>query len=325
MIARVLASLAVSAACIFFATRNVDWPGLRGILADARLFPVLLGMALSLITYWLRAVRWRVLLSPFQRIPDFTLLRWQVGGLLISNLLPLRLGEFARAYWAGHKSSLSKSTVFATIVVERVMDVGFLAVIAAAVLLWPGGNSGEAFAARKLIAVLVFLAAGAAAARFLLTRPQGTAVLERFRSSLPEKAGALLEKFTTGFRVFRNRREFAKVAVLSPVIWSIDIAILALVSRALGLDLSWREGAMTMVGLILGVMVPAAPGSAGTYEAGGVAALTLMGFDKTLSLSFVLLVHAIQLVYVIALGVPILMYEGFSPRALLREARAERG
>ena len=46
-----------------------------------------------------------------------------VFGFFMNNILPLRLGEFVRAIVAGKKLEISRSGVFATIVVERLMDI----------------------------------------------------------------------------------------------------------------------------------------------------------------------------------------------------------
>jgi uncharacterized membrane protein YbhN (UPF0104 family) len=70
-------------------------------------------------------------------------------------------------------------------------------------------------------------------------------------------------------------------------------------------------------------MVPAAPGAAGTYEAGGVAALGMLGVDQTLALSFVLLIHVVQFLVVLAAGIPILIAEGFNPKALMKTTETE--
>ena len=103
----------------------------------------------------------------------------------------------------------------------------------------------------------------------------------------------------------------------------VGIAAVAIISRCLGLDLSWPQAGLLMVGLILGVMIPAAPGAAGTYEAGGVAALGILGFERTLSFSFILLLHSFQFVSILTLGIPVLIAEGFNPKEMMREAQAE--
>src|SRR3989344_1013263 len=179
---KILVSLGVSAACLYFATKNVDWKVLKEILSGAKLSYIFLGLVVSLITFWLRAVRWRILLSPFQKIPLLTLLRWHIGALLINNLLPLRMGEITRAYWAGHKSSISKSTIFATIVLERLLDVLSLASITVALLFYMGVGRMDSFltggnlaAAGLLVAAIFF------ALKFFIFPKNGQSLLSRLQ------------------------------------------------------------------------------------------------------------------------------------------------
>jgi uncharacterized protein (TIRG00374 family) len=278
-----------------------------------------------LITFWLRALRWQILVDPFQKIPLLTLLRWQVGGLFISNLLPFRMGEFARAYWAGHKTSISKSTIFGTIVAERILDVSSLGVMTVMLLFAMGFGRPDGMLSRQNTSVaLLFFLALFLIFKTLLSRQKAETPLSKLKALLPARVFSILEKLLTGLRIFTDWREAVKVAVLSPVIWSLDILSIAIVSRSVGLDLSWMQAGLVMSGLILGVMIPAAPGGAGTYEAGGVAALTLMGFEKTPSLSLILLLHAVQYIFTLLAGIPVLMIEGFNPRKLLDAAKQNR-
>src|SRR5437870_528286 len=108
---KIALSLGVSALCLYLATRQVEWDKLKLILSQARLAPVFAGLSISLLTFWLRAVRWQILLNPFQRLSKGVLVRWQIGGLFVNSILPLRMGELARMYWAGHKTAIPKSTL----------------------------------------------------------------------------------------------------------------------------------------------------------------------------------------------------------------------
>ncbi len=305
---------------LYFATKNVHWSELKGILASATLTPLVFAGAMSSITFMLRGLRWKILLSPFQSVPLFTLVRWQIGGVFINNILPFRAGELVRAFWAGHKAGIPKSTVFATIVMERLCDLGSIAIIGALVATALG--FGNFFSPRNLAIGGAVLVAAIAAFKIFSGRINSQQFFAFLRKHLPEKLCHFIEKFSSGLKVVQSKREVAKLMALSFVIWPLDIAAVLFVSQCLDLHLTWLKSAMVMVGLILGVMVPAAPGAAGTFEAGGVAALSLFGIGKTLAFSFVLLLHAFQYVFVMALGIPILMSEGFHLKTL-KEAEKE--
>ena len=310
MVLRVLLSLLLSVGAVFFATRNVDWSQLRALLGQAHYWPLAWALMLSSVTFTLRAWRWQVLLNPFQKIALWQLLRWQVGGLLINNLLPMRMGELVRAYWTGHKTRIAKSSILGTIVVERVFDMASMAAIACAVLLGAGlYHFNRAIAVGAVTSIVIL----SVTAKLFIH----DAMLQNLTARLPAKIRELADDFVKGLSVFKDKKEIFKVAMVSPLIWAADIFIIAVLSRTLGLDLSWMQAAVLAVGLILGVMIPAAPGAVGTYEAGGVAALGLIGFDATRAFSFVFLMHCFQIFTTIVLGVPVLFAEGFTVKQIL--------
>lgn len=311
-------SFSVSGFCLYFVFHNVPWSSLKEILSRAKVTPILLGILATLVTSWLRALRWSLLLKPFQDFPLFTLFRWQMGGLLINNLLPLRMGEFTRAYWAGHKSDIPKTSVFATIVIERLADIGSLFLLAI-VLLSSMGLYRFDYSSPTGIVIAIIITTMFLMAWFVWNRVGMGAISEKLEKFLPHKLALMIEKFVHGLRILKDMREVAKIFFISVLIWSVDIANLTIVSRSLDLNLTWMQAGVTMVGLVLGVMLPAAPGALGTYEALGTSALTLMRFDKALSLSFMILVHASQLLFSFATGIPVLIAEGFSPKKFLLE------
>ncbi|MBI3012990.1 MAG: flippase-like domain-containing protein [Elusimicrobia bacterium] len=322
---KIFLSLAVSVLCLYFATRNVQWAELKRILSEAKIMPILLSMSVSLASFWMRAIRWQKILKPFQIIAPATLLRWQVGGLLINNLLPLRMGELARAYWAGHKSSISKSTMLATIFLERLLDIVSIATLAFLFLFLLGMNPTIQ---KRITPIQITLTVASLSVLFLifkryLTPKPKEKVVAILKKILSERLYTFVKKFLEGLSIFKDGSGLVRILFLSLLVWCTDILVIQVMSRSLGLNLSWLQSGLVVVGLVLGVMVPAAPGAAGTYEAGGVAALSLLGVDSTLAFSFILLLHSAQYIFVLLMGIPMLLYEGINLRELFRNLKSE--
>jgi hypothetical protein len=149
----------------------------------------------------------------------------------------------------------------------------------------------------------------------LIRHQSSRELLENLLKRLPEKIRQVIENFISGLHVLKNGKEIAKLAFLSCLIWFIEITVVAILSRGLSLNLSWTQAGLTLAGLVLGIMIPAAPGAVGTYEAGGVYVLAnLLGFDSNLAFSFVALLHIFQMGATFLLGIPTLIIEGFNPK-----------
>src|SRR5439155_15385922 len=102
---------------------------------------------------WLRSARWGLLL-PEHSVKTSTLFRALVVGFTVNNLLPLRMGEVARAYLLARWCRISYGATIASLVVERVLDGLSLAILLLVALRLLPGAPGY------LLAVGVLAAAG---------------------------------------------------------------------------------------------------------------------------------------------------------------------
>ena len=117
----------ISAVAVWFSMRDVRPTEVWNALRQASYLGFFFVCALTIFGFWLRAFRWRWLLS--KRIAIGSLFSATMIGFMANNLLPLRLGEFVRAWALGRREHMSKSTVFATVGVERVLDMLTLLIV----------------------------------------------------------------------------------------------------------------------------------------------------------------------------------------------------
>ena len=88
---RLSLGIAVSVACLYFATRGTDWSSVGTVLAGARVTWVLATVVVSLLTIYIRAQRWRVLLRPVGGVPLSAALSATAIGFGASSVLPFRI------------------------------------------------------------------------------------------------------------------------------------------------------------------------------------------------------------------------------------------
>jgi uncharacterized membrane protein YbhN (UPF0104 family) len=89
----------------------------------ARMELLLVALLVVAATYWARAVRWHYLLVPIGHTRFRTVFRATIIGFAALGLLPARAGDVLRPYLVARQEGLSLSSVFATIVIERVLDL----------------------------------------------------------------------------------------------------------------------------------------------------------------------------------------------------------
>jgi uncharacterized protein (TIRG00374 family) len=321
---KTLIGVVISGVCVWWAMREVPLEEVWAALTQADWRGFVLVMVLTLLGFWIRAFRWRWLISTPRPISLDSLYSATMIGFMANNLLPLRLGEFVRAWALGRRENLSKTTVFATVVVERVMDmITLLAIFGLALLLHPISSNTEAgkltnAGAMGLVLVCVAMTV------VLVVIERSPALMERvvqtMGAPLPEKirrkATAAISHFIRGLGLFRDLPRLLWVFVLSFAMFSCYALALQVTAWSLHLSVPWYGGLVMLVITALGIMVPAAPGYIGTMNLACVAGLALFSITKERAVPYSWFYWAGQWIPVTLVGFYYLRREGLSLRSL---------
>jgi hypothetical protein len=281
-----LLGLAISGVALTLTLRGRDlgriWVEMRH--ADYRwLWPYL---AILTIIHVVRTVRWGILLEPVAKVPFSKLNAVSAVGFMALLILPIRLGEFARPYLVAERPRLRVSAALSSVVVERVADGLFTALLLMATLLAvPEGTRGlHAF---RVAGVVVFLVFGSLLAFLLLAhrnRPRAVRLTHRLLDPISprfaERASGMMDAFIHGLRLVPSRRKVAAFFLLTVVYWALNGWGMQLFARAFGFQLSLVATFTVLGALVVGVMIPAGPASVGTFQAAVVGGLSLFAPDS---------------------------------------------
>lgn len=304
-----LPGLIISTVCVILILYFVDLGKFVEAVRTADPFWLVLSVLMAVLWLAVRGVVWRALLRENASYRDVFLTLNE--GYLLNNFLPLRLGELGRAFLLSRKSGLGFMQVLPTIVLERVLDLAFSALILIAAVPFVVGASG---ADRVAYAIGALVVAGLFAL-YLLARNHDWAlgvfdklslrwpVLQRF-------GGDLLKSFFEGLAILTDGRLFLRVLLLMTVNWIIAIAqfwviLLAFFPQASAVWAMFGLGAAAFGGAI-----PALPGGVGTFEAVMAAALTLITADPARSLAAAIVAHLLNYLITGVFGIYALSTEG---------------
>ena len=135
---KALLGIGLSLALLYYAFRGVDLGEVAARAREADPWLLLLAALAATAVFPLRALRWRPLLRPvhpgsrFQ--PRFAA---TCIGFMANNLLPARVGEFARAYALSRLEPVRASASFGSLVVERIFDGITVVTLLLIALAWP--------------------------------------------------------------------------------------------------------------------------------------------------------------------------------------------
>jgi hypothetical protein len=317
-------ALAISAVCVWISMKDVRLADVADALRRANWGGFVAAMALTIFGFWMRAVRWRSLISAPRRLPTDSLFSATMIGFMANNVLPFRLGEFVRPWALSRREGLSKTTLFATIVVERAVDMlTLLAILGLSLLVHPvsaateGGRMVQA-GAGVLLALCVALTAFVVA---LESQPRlAHGVIGGLTGFLPagarDRVRAAVEHFLEGLSLFRDLPRVLWVFLLSFVMFLVYALALAVSMWSLAIDVPWYGGLVMLVITAIGIMVPAAPGYVGTLNVACIAGLALFGIGKEVAAPFSWFYFASQWLPITTVGLFYLNREGLSLRSL---------
>lgn len=296
----------IGAACsvffLYLALRKVDFAQLGRELREVRPAFVPGLIAFVLTDLLVRAARWRFLLPRDPKITVGRLFRLEAIGLAINNVLPLRIGELARAYLTSKETGLPLLTVLASIVVERVFDA--LTLLGFVVFLgdWGGGPIAELRPWARLGFVV------------LSTLVLGVAWLERHPWSPFKRlpwVGRLVEQAALGARGLASLRPASIVVTLGVLLWLVDGLTFWTAARGMRIDaMGFPLAVMALCAAAAATALPAVPGYFGTYEFAVSRVLVQAGIGQSTAFGLASFVHVLQFLVTTGIGLFFLYREG---------------
>ena len=317
---------------------NFRWTRLWALITGARPSLLLLTLVGVFGTYFVRAVRWRLFLSPIKKASLWVLIVGQILGFSSIYLIG-RPGEFVRPAYIAKKENVSMSAMLAVWLLERIFDTVFLVLLFAAALdfepVEPETARGSTILAALhrggdvmlVLAVLVVVGL----LLFWLRSGQITALMLRLVRFLPATAlrqfGRVLRSFAEGLGVIRSWKDLLGSLALTAVVWFLNTSVFWLVFQSLRgevADLSWLASAVTLFCAALGLAVQI-PGIGGGYQVGIILALNeLFNVSAEAATGAAILVWIVMSVPCLVSGLVLLVHEGLTFRKLEALTEEER-
>jgi uncharacterized protein (TIRG00374 family) len=272
----------------------------------------------------LRAVRWRFMLN--NAPPYGQVFHIQNIGYMLTQLLPLRLGDVARAILIGNVPPVTIAQGISTMVVERLLDMLFI------VVLLPFTLSGletlpewmrsfalfSGFAAIGGIVVLIIAANQRERALLIADRLLARLLPFLNRASWIRRLDGLL----VGLNSLTSLRSGFILLGLSLLIWIPVVWAYYFTMRAVGLEPTWTITGFVMCAAAFSVAVPSTPGQAGPYHFAVISALQLYGQPAAESAAFAFLYHIVNIIVMVIFGILGILGTGVTFRHVLNSTQA---
>ncbi len=286
---------------------------LKEVFRILRYGPAFMAFFTLIISLWVRAWRWKVLVEPIGKTSMMLTFHTTNIGYLMNNVLPFRIGEVLRGILLARKAGLPIPAVLTTCALDRLFDLLGLGMIFGISLL--AYDFPEWLRVGGLIIVAGVL--GSLLIGYVLSRtPErveawvGRRVYGR--RPLLQKVAAMFVSLLNGLGVLKNWRMMAQVLVSTFILWFMYALAMKFVLDAFSLTNSdaypelkglaiIQSMAITVVSA-LGMSIPSAPGAVGTYHKSVMIGLDFFGVPGSISAIFATAMHALNYVTLTIMG-----------------------
>jgi hypothetical protein len=314
---------------------KLDWRGALGIvLSIALLWWALHGIAFgtvwatlrgSNLLFWaassaaatavfpLRARRWRPILDPVApNLPFGVLWRPTAIGFMVTNVVPARAGELARAYAITRETPrVTFAAAIASIAVDRLFDgLVVLSLILVAMLApaFPrdahvGGQSATHWAVAGVLVMVALMAVLYTIVFFpaWLIRVFEI-VVRRLAPRLETHGRTALEAFAQGLSVLRSPRRFVTILGWAIAFWLMNALSFWFGFKAVGIDAPFSAALFLQGVIALGVAVPSSPGFFGIFETFARLGLGVYGVVPKDAVSWAIGQHVLSFIPITLIG-----------------------
>ncbi len=241
-------------------------------------------------------------------IPYLPIFHAQNIGYLITNVLPFRLGDLARAYLvvaAPEVRDVDLPKALSTVALERILDVLVIVILFGITLPMvprvPEGmrTTGTLF---SIIAATGFALMVLAAAKRSRALQIAESVLRRIRRIDADAWLSWGKSFLDGLAVLTRVGLFLPVLGLSLLLWLFILLGYFGGIRGVAPEASWSAAALAVCAAAFGISLPSSPGSLGVYHLAVIAGLSVFPIPEQDAASFAIVFHAEMVLVNVAMG-----------------------
>lgn len=319
---RWIVPLLISGVAIWLVLRNVDFSQFIINLARIQWQTYLLASGLYILSFFMRAFSWHILLRRKVSLGDsFFILG---AGYLLNNIFPFRLGEIGRAVLVDDPEHTSILEVFSSVVVERIFDVFLAAVFILSLLPRILRSDYD----QRLIMIALIMALIGIILLFILAkfRTQIRAWLLRWGQQSKFVKDWVTPKVThvlEGFSVLTDPRAFMLSIISLVMSWGFAFSVNFVIFRDLYTNPPFWWLIFVLSAGAFGAALPSAPAGIGVFEGVVIAAFALLGVGTEVAFTHAIVVHALVFIYANLIGLIGLRLRGealvvFIQRVLVR-------
>ena len=292
---------------LYYCFYDIDLKALGRVISGLNPLFLLAAIASQLLIPVWKSLRWKFILEPVKKIKFWDMFSIFCMGWVLNISLPMLTGQVARTFLLSKKHQIGKTKSFATVALEIVFDGGSLLILMTLLSFffafphWLIRGQHTLALVLGIGVVLLYL--------LILNQKLFSKIKERFPHKLTEKIQYLSSSFSEGLQILKSSKHIVIVGSLSFLAWFTQVLTVTLLIVAFGFQLPVWGAIVVVVLNTLMLMFPITPANIGTFQIATIGGLAFFGIKKTEALSLGLLLHFIDVVPLLILGIFFMIFE----------------
>ncbi len=322
----IFVGILISVFILWYLLKNIDLYLVIKLLKEISIWTISFSLLSILISTIFRAKSWICILNN-----EVTFKRSYKSineGMMLNIILPLRMGDIARALFTSNATKIPLLNLIATIVVERIFDVVIMLILL--FLSIPFVLFKENIIKTIVIFTLIIII-GIIMVILLIYNVKfletiWSFIFKKF-SSFNQWGRDKITQVSNSLQILKNGKKFLQITFWMILTWTFALLSIWILLNGFFSEVNFVMPIFLQGVSGLGVSIPSSPGSIGVYEATMVFGLSAFGIDESTAFAFGLLHHFLSIVPVMIIGLISLMLDGqnivgwFSKLQSLREVK----
>ena len=306
-------ALTITILALIYALWEVDFQELSRLLSGGEYWVLAPFFFALIIFYWFKALRWTVILRPLGHFSWVQVMPAMMMGFSGNNLLPAHLGELIRTVVFARRYHQPISSIFTSLLLERILDVISILVLYLFAALAIGKPPETLQTGAWIIAVL--MCGITFGILILLVRPSLiTNLWSKYSgwlsTALQRQGRKMLEDAIVALSSLKSPWRLILLLGYSIAQWGIMSAMVWLALRAFGTVIPLSVTTIVLTVISLAVTIPSAPGYVGAIQAAFVFALVPFGVKQEIAFASSVFFLVAQWIPVTTVGALFFLFTG---------------
>ncbi len=269
--AKIALALLVGALLLFLALRGVDLGRVRTVMGQASPPIIVVALLVYLSAYFVRSLRWRLILKPIQPITVSESFAMLMAGYFLNYLIPIRAGEVAKSFFLKRLKGLPIAASLPTVFLDKLLELFSILLVVVMVPVLSVRLSGSLTS--LIVAVVTVFVVAVGLLTLAVRNGERTArIVTRMFSWLPkrlhDRLSLWISLFVDGLSVARaNARSLWSLLALTGGAVMLDALYFFLMFRAFSIDVAFPTVLFGYTLISLSYIFPTPPAQIGYNEA----------------------------------------------------------